>query len=277
MCWKDNKQNGKSSDGGGYDLDGATSDSIVQYNYSHDNDGAGVLLAQFPAAAKSGAFKNNIVRYNISVRDAQRGEYGGITVWGGSPQDYIGRCDIYNNSVFVGPATRGGKPCGVEFIDANQKDVSFYNNIFYTTEGLPLIQMPGRGDNGSVIFKNNAYFTEGGGFRVQWDDRRFSSMDAWAGTGRGKQEQEDGRLLGLFVDPQWRKAGANPTLSDPALFNRLYDYMLKPGSPLKDRGLDLNKREGLIAPPGKRDYYGYPVPAGAAWDIGAHEVPAASR
>lgn len=35
-------------DGGGFDLDHNTSRSIVQYNYSHDNEGAGFLLAQSP-------------------------------------------------------------------------------------------------------------------------------------------------------------------------------------------------------------------------------------
>ena len=36
---------GSSKDGGGFDLDGGVRNSTVQYNYSHDNDGPGYLLA----------------------------------------------------------------------------------------------------------------------------------------------------------------------------------------------------------------------------------------
>jgi hypothetical protein len=57
-------------DGGGFDLDGGVTNSIMQYNYSHDNAGAGYLLAQFGTAR---AFGNNIVRYNISQNDSRKG------------------------------------------------------------------------------------------------------------------------------------------------------------------------------------------------------------
>ena len=43
--------------------------SVMQYNYSHDNDGAGYLLAQFTYARE---FTNNIVRYNISENDGRK-------------------------------------------------------------------------------------------------------------------------------------------------------------------------------------------------------------
>jgi hypothetical protein len=41
---------GSSADGGGFDLDGGVTNSVMQYNYSHDNDGAGFLIAQFRGA-----------------------------------------------------------------------------------------------------------------------------------------------------------------------------------------------------------------------------------
>ena len=37
------------ADGGGFDLDGGTQEeSVMQYNYSHDNDRPGFLLCQYP-------------------------------------------------------------------------------------------------------------------------------------------------------------------------------------------------------------------------------------
>ncbi|HUU54160.1 MAG TPA: right-handed parallel beta-helix repeat-containing protein, partial [Armatimonadota bacterium] len=58
----DNKSPG--DDGGGFDLDGAVTNSIMQYNYSYNNEGPGYFLCQYPTAPE---WKNNIVRYNISV------------------------------------------------------------------------------------------------------------------------------------------------------------------------------------------------------------------
>ena len=43
-------------------------DSVMQYNYSHDNDGAGYLLGQFTGGRPWG---RNIVRNNISQNDAR--------------------------------------------------------------------------------------------------------------------------------------------------------------------------------------------------------------
>jgi hypothetical protein len=65
------------SDGDGVILD-ATTNSIMQYNYTHDNDGGGLFLG-----AELGHFSNNnVVRYNISQNDArtQGSTYGGIFV-----------------------------------------------------------------------------------------------------------------------------------------------------------------------------------------------------
>ena len=60
---------GSSKDGGGFDLDGGVRNSIVQYNYSHDNDGPGYLLAQFSGAR---AFYGNVLHHNVSVNDGRR-------------------------------------------------------------------------------------------------------------------------------------------------------------------------------------------------------------
>src|SRR6185369_3699922 len=56
----------RANDGNGFDLDGGVTNSRMQYNYSHDNDGGGYLLYQFTGAR---AFGSNICRYNISQND----------------------------------------------------------------------------------------------------------------------------------------------------------------------------------------------------------------
>src|SRR3712207_8524244 len=49
--------------------------SIMQYNYSHDNYGAGYLLARYSSAP---AMSNLTIRYNISENDGRKNDYGGI-------------------------------------------------------------------------------------------------------------------------------------------------------------------------------------------------------
>ncbi|MCP5097217.1 MAG: right-handed parallel beta-helix repeat-containing protein, partial [Chloroflexi bacterium] len=66
-------------DGGGFDLDQGCSNSVMQYNFSHNNDGAGFLVWQNSGGKP---MSNNVVRYNISENDGRHGNYGGITVGG---------------------------------------------------------------------------------------------------------------------------------------------------------------------------------------------------
>ena len=65
-------------DGGGFDIDGGVTNSIVQYNISKDNAGAGFLLAQFGFAEP---MQQNVFRYNLSVNDGID-DYGALTVSG---------------------------------------------------------------------------------------------------------------------------------------------------------------------------------------------------
>ncbi|UOQ68223.1 right-handed parallel beta-helix repeat-containing protein [Hymenobacter volaticus] len=52
-CESHHNQTGTTKDGGGFDLDGGCTNSVLQYNYSHDNDGPGYLVAQYEGAPLS--------------------------------------------------------------------------------------------------------------------------------------------------------------------------------------------------------------------------------
>lgn len=65
---------GSSGDGNGFGLDQNVSHSILQYNYSHENDGAGLLICQQGNAPTQ---TNNVVRYNISQNDGRKSGWGG--------------------------------------------------------------------------------------------------------------------------------------------------------------------------------------------------------
>ncbi len=61
-----NWENGSGCDGGGFDLDGGMSNSILQYNYSHDNEGPAYLAGNYIGARDH---FGNVIRYNISEND----------------------------------------------------------------------------------------------------------------------------------------------------------------------------------------------------------------
>src|SRR5207302_2714042 len=67
-----NQKGGTGSDGGGFDLDNNSTNCVVQYNYSHDNVGAGYLIFDYDDHTGQISTSNNIVRYNLSENDARR-------------------------------------------------------------------------------------------------------------------------------------------------------------------------------------------------------------
>jgi hypothetical protein len=116
--------------GGGFDLDGGVTNSVMQYNYSHDNAGAGYLLSQFPSARN---FEDNVVRYNISENDG-RTNGGGITAIG------VDESEVYNNTVYIGPRADGSLPLAAEA--KRTSEVDFRNNLFVPTGGASLSMAP---------------------------------------------------------------------------------------------------------------------------------------
>jgi len=110
-------------DGQAFDIDGIQNRAIMQYNYSHDNDGGFMLLCEEPGNA---CYYNDdaIVRYNISQNDG----YARVFHLSGKVTD----AQIYNNTVYIGAGT--GDPNVFEFFEwtgTTPENTQLYNNIFY--------------------------------------------------------------------------------------------------------------------------------------------------
>ena len=143
---------GSSKDGGGFDLDGGVTHSVVQYNYSHDNDGAGYLLAQFEGAPP---FHGNVVRYNLSVNDGRKNSYGGIHLWSTGANGGIMDTYFYANAIYMSEST-GGDPAGVDCSSDGIRNIRFYNNSFQMDGKAVSVRGP---SNPNVVFKNNTFET----------------------------------------------------------------------------------------------------------------------
>jgi len=132
-------------DGQGFDIDGLSRRTVVQYNYSHDNEGGFILLCE-AGDPDPGRFNDgSIVRYNISQNDRTR-----IFQVGGK----VTNARIYNNVIFV------DKDKGDPLMIWHNKDrmwpdsIHYYNNIFINlgTGGFDL------GKSTNNVFDHNVFY-----------------------------------------------------------------------------------------------------------------------
>src|ERR1035437_5190920 len=111
-------------DGGGFDLDGGVTNSMIQYCLSYENQGAGYGLFQYSGASD---WSNNTIRYCVSIDDAQTTSgAGSIFIWNGADDiQQLTNCMIYNNVVY-----NSGAPL-ISFENSSaHKNFTFCNNIF---------------------------------------------------------------------------------------------------------------------------------------------------
>jgi hypothetical protein len=256
------------ADGGGFDLDGGVTNSIMQYNYSHNNAGPGYLLAQFGGARP---FSNNVVRYNISENDVRKGSYyGAIHFWNGDDSNgtSIKDTEVYHNTIYVSPQS-GTAPKAVS-IDGPTTNTHLRNNIFVTTGGVPLVDITSRSasQQRGLLFQGNDYWSSGYSFKIRHSGTTYLSLSAWrSATG---QEKNGGTNTGMNVNPGLVNPGGGGTIGNADLLSTLGAYKLGTNSPMKDAALNLRSLFGLN--PGPTDFYGTSIPQGASYDLGAHEA-----
>ena len=211
-------------DGEGFDSDWNSRNTLIQYNYSHDNEGGFLLICDDGSQRPVDSIGNigTVVRYNISQNDRHRG----ITI-SGPVRDTL----VYNNTLYFGS---DGSTDAVLFTDWSgwSNNTSFLNNIFYALGPARIghavsrakdgahASAPGLGDSSANRFDANTYF----GHVNAADDPHASVIDP------------------LFVDP------GKGTLTRESL----HGYALKTGSPAR--------RSGVAAmPTADIDFFSTPV------------------
>lgn len=254
------------ADGGGFDFDGGVTNSVMQYNYSHDNDGAGYGIYQFSGARP---LYHNTIRYNISANDGRKNGYGGIDFWNGGGSSGLRDIDVYNNTVYMTPAA-SGTPRAVRFQNGTT-DVRLRNNIFQTTGGLMVAEINAR--HTGLLFQGNDYWSSGGTFAIKDFTKSYASLAAW--SSKTGQEKIGTTLVGKQLDPKLVSPGSVPTLNDAdRLESDLGAFKLASTSPLINGGLNLWSRFAID--PGRRDFFGTALPAtrndAFAYDLGAAET-----
>ncbi|MDR1382100.1 MAG: right-handed parallel beta-helix repeat-containing protein [Tannerella sp.] len=146
----DNKTSEKGKDGGGFDLDGGITNSVMEYNISANNEGAGYGLFQFAGA---GRWANNAIRYNVSISDGSKNSKAGIFVW----------CDPYNknlpleNTEVYGNVCFGYQGSSLTFETGYSKGLLFRDNTFILRGGQHI-----NGDSfpDGVTLRGNCFWSE---------------------------------------------------------------------------------------------------------------------
>ncbi len=242
-------------DGGAYDCDGGATNCVVQYNRSWDNDGAGLLLAEYQATNPMG---RNVFRYNLSVNDGRDG-YGGITIVGNStPSSTAGtpgpaqNTVFHNNTIVVDKDVVPNALGAVWFNSSHHRDLDFFNNVFVALNGAALIA--GDTSTAKSEFKGNAYWTDGG--PIILEDTTYSSVASWSNSTR--QERLLGAFGGIVADPQ---------------FSDLVNYRPSADSPLVDAlaTTNISSWPSWYTNRGIEDLVGTPLYQGARNDLGAWE------
>jgi hypothetical protein len=187
----DNHTAGGHADGGGFDLDGGAVDCVMQYNYSHDNDGAGYLICSYDP--KNAPCTGCVTRFNLSVNDGRANDYPAILFW----QAYD--CLTYNNTC----VTRVSSP--LKFISPTWGHV-VANNLFVVDSKTDIPVFKSAFPVHRNRFTNNLYWRTGGRARfaiAPWKPMEFSKYrEHLGGTGEIVADPRLASLSGIDLAPR---------------------------------------------------------------------------
>ena len=247
-------------DGGGFDCDLGSEDCMMQYNWSHDNQGEGFLIMTWPIGYgySRGVSHNIQMRYNISERDAKKLACP-ITVFGGVLPGVV-----YNNTIYYEPARLAGSPmfqaeggafCSSIWGKSGTPTMHVYNNIFIsngTVNPNAVSNLVWTDSKGTFFFNNNLWYRVEGGVRFFWGRSAITTWSGWQAKGFDAQGYN-----------------ANPLITG-ALGGGPNAYLLQATSlAINHARVVTEALRGM----GTRDYFGTTTPQGGAYDIGAAERP----
>lgn len=229
------------TDGNGFDMDGGVINGIMQYNYSHDNEGAGFVVFQYDPVHTS----NITIRYNISENDGQNDEQIRQGVF------HIHRDTTVNTFA----------------------DIFIYNNTVYNDNpNVYLIKTRNGGESiDNLVFANNIFIHPNGGNQYDHNGNHilmhpnplthFGEVDHYYNN---FMDTEDGNSL-------LNAPGTGGTVH--LNFGNLTGYIPGSNAPVIDAGIDVTTLGiGFPLPNPTQDFLGNPTPLDLNYDIGAIEV-----
>jgi hypothetical protein len=190
FCKSHGMASANNADGGGFDLDGATTNSVLQYNVSWDNHGYGYQLYDF----FWGPHQNNTVQYNVTIGDGQvtssrRPTPGqGVLVGFG----HLIHESFHHNVAYV--ENEGDSEVKLVQIDTwDGDDLAFHDNVYIAADAIRPFDVMRQfelmmGTNLKMF--DNLYFFAEEPLPFRWNDEVYSSIEEWqADTGLDANSQ----------------------------------------------------------------------------------------
>jgi hypothetical protein len=225
---------------------------VLQYNYAHDNWGAGL------GVYIDGEWKRNTIRYNVAINNGtspSASYFGNIVIANGADAPDL---QIYNNTMISdGPENTNA---GIS-IQGNPRGALMANNLIVSLNGANYYNT-GAEKPEIKILSNNYYARKQ--VAVRWMGQNYSSLDEWrSATG---SETLNGKSLAHTFDPKLALEEIGKICQG---YKRACpDIALKISPDLFRAGIDLRKPPYEIDV-GKQDYAGYKIPNDAGFSIGA--------
>ena len=210
-------------DGDGFDFDHGTTNSIMQRDYSHGNQGVAFLLTTFGGTSNS---QNDIIRYCVGEDNGQFLGNSGIVVLGST--EPVLNASIYNNTIL----TTGELQAITISQESAGANIAVLNNLFYSDRSN-LITVDAASSAGLRMVGNDYWISDPAApLNISWGTSNFSRVaDLANSTG---QETVKGKVVGEAQDPQLVNAG----ISDlPAA--DLSNLLLAAKSPLQREAASL--------------------------------------
>jgi hypothetical protein len=214
-----NKTSKGGADGGGFDLDGGVTNSIVQYNVSYDNWGSGYCIFQYWGASP---WHDNVFRYNISENDGTVSDsQAGLYVWNSSDDEkQFHDCQVYGNIIY------NDKVAALCYSEKSEsKEIQFRFNVFVGKDSL----IKGKDKIGDAKYEGNDWWSIDKGFYMTG----IKDLDEW----KAKPIHTAGQDIvysELNIKPDFTNPGkANITSADK--LNNFNNYQLPQSSPLRHR------------------------------------------
>ncbi len=202
-----NKTAKGADDGGGFDLDGGVTYSIIQYCLSYNNQGSAFGIFQYAGASP---WHHNIIRNNISENDGTvSAAHAAAYVWNSTGDE-----KEFTNLLFYNNILYNANGAAIHYADgqSKRKAFNFHDNIFVAKDEII------KGKVSGDIFLHNTWWSLADGFNVD----NIKNFKSWAiKTGK---EQKNGKITGVNSNPHFKDAG-NTTLTDPHQLKSLTNYL----------------------------------------------------
>jgi hypothetical protein len=172
---------------------------------------------------------------------------------------------IYNNTIYTSTQLKNAGVTAAYMKNWNTgiNNVFFYNNIFFTTPGVPLINIP---TGYSAFFAGNIYWSSGSAFSVYYQGTHYTTLDSWRTTGN---EKVGGLKTGFYGDPMLAHTGEGGTIGFGNSLNSLDAYKINNASSPATSAAQNLLPDGIDV--GLVDFWGTLLPGAAINDIGANQ------